>query len=366
MSFFIVTIAITAFLFTYIPTFQFAVPSRRSNELLHVSVIIPARNEAENIGHLLSSITEQVHEIIVVDDHSTDNTSEVAKQYGAVVIKPHSLPSGWLGKSWACWNGAKQATGDILIFLDADTIIEKNGLCKMIDRFEKNNGFVFIHPFHKVKKVYEKLSAMFHFVTYASMGTFHLFQQWTKPKGGFGQCVICSKKDYFAFGGHEAVKSEVVENMAFAQHVLQQNGSLTCVGGKGAVSMRMYPNGLFDLINGWKKSFASGASATHPLYLLVISVWITGMTTFVFQFPFYMKEFPFALSIGYALITLLLYRVFHTVGSFGFVSAFLFPIHIVFFVFVFLWSFVETHLFKTISWKGRQIEVDTRKRKLFK
>ncbi|MBM7702027.1 glycosyltransferase [Metabacillus iocasae] len=366
MSFLIITIAITAFLFTYIPTFQFVVPSKRLNGLRHVSIIIPARNEEKNLVNVLSSIKEQVHEVLVIDDHSTDNTATVAKRFGAIVIKPGHLPNGWLGKSWACWNGAKHATGDVLVFLDADTVIEKNGLCKMIERFEKSGGFVFIHPFHKVKKMYEQLSVMFHFVTFASMGAFHLFQQWTTPKGGFGQCFICSKRDYFTFGGHEAVQSEVVENMAFAQHVLANDGRVTCIGGKGAISMRMYPEGLISLINGWTKSFASGAAATQPLYLFIISVWITGMMTFVFQLPTFIQKSPLPVVTGYLLIAILLYRVFHTVGSFGFLAALLFPIHILFFVSIFTWSFIQTNFKKSVAWKGRQIEVDTRKRKMFK
>ncbi len=96
-----------------------------------VSVIIPARNEEQNLPTLLRSLAAQPvkpREILVVDDGSTDRTAEVARRLGATVIVSQPLPDGWRGKTWACHQGAQAATGELLLFVDADTWFEPDGL----------------------------------------------------------------------------------------------------------------------------------------------------------------------------------------------------------------------------------------------
>ena len=90
----------------------------------HLSIIIPARNEETNLPTLLRSLTAQSVrplEILVVDDASTDRTPGIARQNGAQVIPSLPLPAGWRGKTWACHQGAQHASGQLLLFLDADT-----------------------------------------------------------------------------------------------------------------------------------------------------------------------------------------------------------------------------------------------------
>ncbi|MGI9141361.1 MAG: glycosyltransferase family 2 protein, partial [Gemmatimonadaceae bacterium] len=89
-----------------------------------VSVIIPARNEAHNIGRCVRSVLATTYpnvEVIVVDDQSIDGTGEIAAELGATVIQTPPLPCDWFGKQWACWTGKARARGEILCFTDADT-----------------------------------------------------------------------------------------------------------------------------------------------------------------------------------------------------------------------------------------------------
>ena len=89
-----------------------------------VSIIIPARNEAPNLGRLLASLINLdygSYEVIVVDDDSADATHYIAGEFDAILIRSGGPPPGWTGKAYACYLGALAATGDWLLFTDADT-----------------------------------------------------------------------------------------------------------------------------------------------------------------------------------------------------------------------------------------------------
>ncbi|WP_170289366.1 glycosyltransferase [Metabacillus lacus] len=354
-------ITIGIFIFWSIPVLS-ARPKAESRELFSkVTIIIPARDEEKNIAVLLDSLNKQTEEnleIIVANDQSADSTAEIAKAKGAAVLDVPDLPQGWLGKSWACWQGARQSSKEWLLFIDADTYFEKNGLLRILEAFQdqKEGSVLSIHPFHAVKKGYESLSMLFHIVIYGSMGAFHPLQRKLSSNGAFGQCMIIRKRDYGKFGGHEAIKGRIVENMAFARHVKKQGGKVRCISGRHAISMRMYPNGWSELIKGWSKSFASGAGTTSKVSLVLVFIWLTGMFTFI----------PAALSstvsyhwvpilILYAAAVLQIYTIAVRIGTFSFWHALFFPVHLLFFAGVFLFSFLQTYLTRNAKWKGRSI-----------
>ena len=88
-----------------------------------VAVVVPARDEAEALPHLLAPLLPQLRpgdELVVVDDHSSDGTAAVAAAHGVTVVAAPALPPGWVGKPHACWIGADATTAPLLVFLDAD------------------------------------------------------------------------------------------------------------------------------------------------------------------------------------------------------------------------------------------------------
>ena len=174
-----------------------------------VSIIVPARNEETNIPNLLKSLQGQVEvkdEIIVVDDHSEDKTATVAEEEGARVIKAKQMPAGWTGKTWACHQGAQAATGTILIFLDADTIIEDGGLDRIIGSYGEIECVLSIQPYHRMHKLYEQLSAFFNLILMAAMGPFTILGRMVRPIGLFGPVMVMEKKIYSESGAFEKVK----------------------------------------------------------------------------------------------------------------------------------------------------------------
>jgi len=215
-----------------------------------VSIIVPMRNEEHSIPTLLKSLQGQlgpVRKLIAVDDGSADNGAALAQQFGAIVVQVPAVPQGWTGKSWACWTGAVQSSGELLLFLDADTFLEPGGLQRILAAYRNKAGLVTVQPFHVTVKAYEQLSAIFNIVSMAGVNAFTLLGDMLRPHGAFGPCMICSREDYFSTGGHAAVRNKVLEDLALAALFSRNGHSVSCYGGRGAINFRMYPQGLFQL-----------------------------------------------------------------------------------------------------------------------
>jgi 4,4'-diaponeurosporenoate glycosyltransferase len=349
--------------------FLFRIPrcQRRSGESKlypSVSIIVPARNEENNLPILLESLRNQglsANEVIVVIGPSEDKTWEVARREGVTVILSEPMPSGWLGKPWACYQGAKAAKGELLIFLDADTFLEKEGLKNIVNIYLERDGVVTIQPFHKTKHIYEQFSAYFNIIGMAGMGTFTVLGSLLKPIGLFGPCVVMSKKYYFEIGGHLGVKGEVVEDLALGNRIKKQQVPIYCYGGKGTISFRMYPGGIGQLIEGWSKGFATGAVKTSIPILIATIVWIGGSLSTTR----YLSEALINLNMltilvwgaAYIAYAAQIWWMFRRVGTFNYLTALFYPISLLFFLLVFLLSFFLIFIQRSVKWKGVKINL---------
>ena len=114
------------------------------------------------------------------------------------------LPDGWRGKTWACHQGAQAATGELLLFVDADTWFEPDGLARILSGY--TGGAFSVGPYHAVRKPYEDLSLFFNFNM--TVGTV--------PHGLFGQMLLVDRESYRRVGGHEAVQGRILENFWLA------------------------------------------------------------------------------------------------------------------------------------------------------
>jgi 4,4'-diaponeurosporenoate glycosyltransferase len=312
---------------------------------LSVSVIIPARNEEHNLPTLLRSLASQAvkpRETLVVDDGSTDRTAEVARQLGATVIASEPLPNGWRGKTWACHQGSQAATGELLLFVDADTWFEAGGLAQTLSGY--TGGAFSIGPYHAVRKPYEQLSLFFNFNMAAG----------TVPRGLFGQMLLVNRESYGHVGGHQTVQGRILENFWLAGQFGAAGIPVRSVMGRGVFSFRMYPNGLRELIGGWTKGFASGAGQTPRGTMFLIVMWMIAL----------MLPLLCGLVTGdwlqwgavYLLCAAQVGWFGRQVGAFRWFSALLYPVPLIFFFVVFFWSVLRSG--RTVIWKGREIRAD--------
>jgi 4,4'-diaponeurosporenoate glycosyltransferase len=325
-----------------------------------LSIIIPARNEEQNLPKLLRSLAAQAirpREIIVVNDASTDRTAEIAQQLGACIVNSLPLPEGWRGKTWACHQGAQAATGDLLLFLDADTWFEPDGLRRVLAEFQTAGGGVLsVAPHHAVRAFHEQFSAFFNLVMLAGTGAFTLRGDRLAPRGLLGQCMLIERAAYQRVGGHEAVKGRILENFWLAEQLRAAGVRLRCRGGRGALTFRMYPQGWRDVVDGWTKGFASGAGQTPLPILLLVVAWMSGLMTAPIRLA--LGSQPLLWLTVYAFCAAQVAWLLRRVGTFHWGAALLYPAPLIFFFVVFARSVSLAWKRKTVAWKGRQIRAD--------
>ena len=345
------------------------VPIRRKrpkSPLPLVSIIIPARNEANRIQPLLQSLHQQTFqsfELFVVDDDSTDATADIASTYGATVIQNQSKDTQ-SGKSLACWRGAKRATGQWLLFLDADTYFSTDdGLEKLLLTYQQKgaSGILSLQPYHTVYTLYENLSAIFNIVVIVGMNVFSIGKHGLKTAGSFGPCIVCDQEEYFSTGGHEKIQSAIMDDLALGEAFLDKNLPVDCMGGKGTISFRMYPEGFRSMVDGWCKSFAIGSKSTHPLIMLMVILWISGsfiVTGELISSLLAMNAVGLTLrGFFYVLFAIQTGWFARRCGNFKWPIFILFPILFLFFASVFMYSLFRVHVLRSVHWKGRKIEM---------
>jgi 4,4'-diaponeurosporenoate glycosyltransferase len=337
---------------------------------VRLSVIIPARNEEKNLAELLQSMEHQIHkpgEVIVVDDHSEDATADVGKRFGCKVIRSKELPQGWIGKPWACWQGAHSAVNDILLFLDADTCLEPDGLSKLLSSFFENEGLLTVQPYHALIKNYERLSAIFNIIVLAGINAFTPLRSKLKPEGAFGPCMMCRKDHYFEVGGHEIAKNDILESMSLGKAFIEAGHGVHCYGGKKTISFRMYPEGFRSLVEGFSKGFGIGANAISLTVLMMIVCWVFGgvsLTRHLIQSILAGNLNDIITWMGLDLLYVVqIHWMLVRIGNFGIRTAILFQIPLLFFVLVFALSILKTFILKKARWKGRVVNTEDRGKK---
>lgn len=248
-----------------------------------VSVLLPARDESQNIGACIASIVSQsdVDEIIVLDDASTDGTAAVAIDAAnsdpRVCVQtdlPNSVPAGWLGKSWACERLARSATGDVLIFIDADVRLREGAVNAAVMRLrELELDMLCPYPQQAARTTLTRIVQpllQWSWLTFIP-GEISMRQQLPSMAVGNGQFMVVDARAYRAVGGHSAVAADVLEDVALAR-IFREFGLRTAVvDGSEVATCQMYRTDT-ELVDGYTKSlwdaFGSESAAIATLSAL--------------------------------------------------------------------------------------------------
>ncbi len=277
-----------------------AFPGPRPEGLPRVSIVVPARNEENNLPTLLASLTAldyPSYEILVVDDESEDRTRDLVlstspgRAESLCLIQGKPLPPAWLGKPWACHQGALEASGEILLFTDADTRHQEGLLTRTVyGLLAQEADALSLLGQQVMGSFWERLVQPQFFTLLAfrfpRTGTRRAPGQW-KDAIANGQYLLFRREAYDDIGGHEAVREEVVEDMRLAQ-ILVREGKHLLIHRDAGLQTRMYQS-LGGLVDGWSKNIATGALQAFPgllqpiilplSFLLGVLLWVVPPVT---------------------------------------------------------------------------------------
>jgi hypothetical protein len=249
-------------------------------------------------------------------------------------------------------HGVQASSGELLLFLDADTEPQPEFIERLRARHEALGGLVSVQPYHRTEKPYEQLSVLFNLVGLMAV-----------PLGpacgvAFGPALLSSRGDYERSGGHAAVAGKVVEDW-FLGHCYERAGlPVSAFIGYGQLAYRMYPGGLHDMVIGFDKNFATAAGEVRWTRMLAVVLWLSGLFWAAWCLPAALLGWPMlgnpalgwnGLMYGaYALQLLLLTR---RVGRFSWINL-VFPVPVLFFLGVFLLAILNLERGQ-VQWKGR-------------
>jgi glycosyltransferase involved in cell wall biosynthesis len=342
--------------------------------LIELTVIVPARNEEDCLGDCLRSLASQSEEIfelgkdwelIVVDDHSTDDTAEVARGFtGVTVLHAGKLEKGWTGKANAIWTAARKARGRWLLFTDADTIHEPGNLRRAIHEAARHKvGMLSYSPRQIVSGLAQRSLMPLIFCELAlAYPPAKVSDPSQRIAAANGQFLLVEREAYRRIGGHASVKDEVLEDVGLADLAKRRKVGLRFRYAGDAVATRMYRSNA-AMIEGWTKNLALLFANSLVLALwraldIVLLLGLPVLAVELWNAPFAARSLQW-LGAGWVLALLwgrTVFRFYARVAksNFPFVDCALAPLGLPLFVMLLYRSWFQHRVLKQVSWKGRE------------
>ncbi len=258
-------------------------------ELPLISIIVPARNEADNIAGIMATLLSSDYpryEIILVDDRSTDGTTEIARRLTSNhpnvvrLVEGEPLPAGWVGKCWACWQGYRRAAGAVLVFTNADTRHHPHLLGHALGALRRHAAdLVSVFPRQLMFTYWERVIQPHVFT--AIMFRYRDGERINHSRNprdviANGQFIAMTRVGYEAIGGHEAVRAEVVEDLHLAQRTVALGRRLYVAYAEDLIATRMYRS-LAAIVEGWSKNLANASRDTVDPWLRPFLPWLISL-----------------------------------------------------------------------------------------
>jgi glycosyltransferase involved in cell wall biosynthesis len=341
--------------------------------LIDLTVIVPARNEEASLGACLQSLISQSEdifelgrdwELIVVDDHSTDRTAELARGFaGVTLMQANPLQPGWTGKNNAVWAAARKARGRWLLFTDADTIHEPGDLRRAIHEAERHKAGVLSYSPRQVVQGFSQRVLMP--LVFSELAMAYPPSKVSDPgqriAAANGQFLLIEREAYRRLGGHASVADKVLEDVELAFVAKRRRIGLWFRYAEDAVSTRMYRT-TAEMIEGWTKNLAllfNNTIAT-ALWRALDFFLLFGLPVLAFELwnaKLAMRSVTW-LSGGWILALLwmrTLFRFYSRVAksNFPFVDCLIAPLGLPLFVALLYRSWFVHRVLKRVSWKGR-------------
>jgi glycosyltransferase involved in cell wall biosynthesis len=318
-----------------------------------VSILIPMRNEEQNVIECINSVSAQEglknFEIIVLDDHSEDQTADLLSKFTNIrKLNGTNLPDDWLGKLWACQQLADASTGDYLVYIDADVRLSRNAVASAILKMGK---WDFISPYPKqiaIGFVQRLFQPLLQWSWLASVPLFISQKLGIKSMAvANGQFLIIKRDAYFKSGGHQSVKSEVIDDIMLAQQLLASGYSGGVAEASQVASCHMYKT-AGELVNGYRKSLWKAFGSIFGTSVAILILFISGVAPFIGAI--------FGSKIGLISFGLIVLSRFISSIRTGTIpnTALLHPLAIVFLIGLIIYSWIGK-LTNTLTWRDRKL-----------
>jgi glycosyltransferase involved in cell wall biosynthesis len=343
-------------------------------QLIELTVIIPARNEQDCLGACIQSLVNQSEEIfelgkdwelVVVDDHSTDKTLEIARSFtGVNVIHAGSLEKGWTGKANAIWTAARKARGRWLLFTDADTIHEPGDLRHAIHEATRHKAGMLSYSPQQIVSGLAQRSLMP--LVFCELALAYPPAKVSDPSqrlaAANGQFLLVEREAYRRLGGHASVSDRVLEDVELAFLAKRRKIGLRFRYADEAVSTRMYRS-TAAMIEGWTKNLALLFDNTLALaawraldFILLFALPVLAVELWTARFSAHSLQW---LGAGWVLALLWVRTVVRfymrvAKSNFPFVDCLLAPLGLPLFVVLLYRSWFQHRILKRVSWKGRE------------
>jgi chlorobactene glucosyltransferase len=327
-----------------------------------VSLLVPARDEADQLATTLPSMIASDYpdlEIVVLDDHSTDDTAEITGTLAALhperlrMLRGRPLPAGWTGKNWACHQLAEAATGDILIFCDADVRITSGAVRRTVAALTGARvDLLTALPAQRLRGA--AANAVVPLVMHVAIAATLPLALLPRLRGSSttianGQWLALRRSLYTRLGGHEAIRAEIVEDMALGRAARRAGARVLAVIASHDIETEMY-RGAEELRAGFTKNLYLLAGGTPARFGAVLVAFLLTMALPLLLPVVDQRAISF-LPLALLLATrVVIARTFHH----GLLPVLLHPLGVVLLTRIALASAAAARR-GTIVWKGRNV-----------